>query len=207
MSDTSQFPDPASTKYLDPASVRALAHPLRIRMLGRLRLTGPATSAQLAREFDENTGATSYHLRQLERHGFVAEDPTLGSGRERWWRALQQNTSWQARDFIGDEESLAAADVISRTQLEGEIRRVQRWFADRAGWSPDWLDAATSSDLTLRLSTDRLRAMTAEVYAVLARYRTEQPGGPDATVGAVEADGTEPVAVYFRAFPTRTDAL
>jgi len=43
--------------------VRALAHPLRLRMLESLT-DGPATAPMLARELGESSGATSYHLEQ-----------------------------------------------------------------------------------------------------------------------------------------------
>ena len=74
-----------------------LAHPLRLRLLGRLRTDGPATATALAEKLGTNTGATSYHLRQLAEVGLVAEDPDLGTGRQRWWRARHDVSSWAAR--------------------------------------------------------------------------------------------------------------
>ena len=71
-----------------PAALKALAHPVRLRMLGLLRIEGPATATTLATRLGLNTGATSYHLRQLAQHGFVVEDDasaataaTAGGGR------------------------------------------------------------------------------------------------------------------------------
>jgi len=69
-------------------SLKAFAHPLRMSLyaeLGRLR---SATASQLARALNESSGQTSYHLRQLERHGFVEDDPDHTGGRERWWRPV-----------------------------------------------------------------------------------------------------------------------
>ncbi|MEJ7562342.1 MAG: hypothetical protein WKF45_07440, partial [Ilumatobacteraceae bacterium] len=45
---------------LDATSLRALAHPLRLDLLERLRRLGPAAATQLAAEFTETSGATSY---------------------------------------------------------------------------------------------------------------------------------------------------
>ena len=53
------------------AGLRALSHPTRLKMLMLLRLGGPATATQLAQQLKLNTGATSYHLRQLAEHGFI----------------------------------------------------------------------------------------------------------------------------------------
>ena len=61
-------------------------------MLGLLRSEGPATATSLARRLDLNSGATSYHLRQLAQHGFVVEDTERGNARDRWWKAAHQAT-------------------------------------------------------------------------------------------------------------------
>src|SRR3954453_11984844 len=72
--------------------LKVLSHPGRLRMLGLLRSDGPATATTLAARLGLNTGATSYHLRQLEKHGFVVEDEEPGNGRDRWWRAAHTTT-------------------------------------------------------------------------------------------------------------------
>ena len=71
--------DPDRDIALDAGSLRGLAHPVRLRMLGLLRTEGPATATRLAARLGLNSGATSYHLRQLATHGFVVEatDPQL----------------------------------------------------------------------------------------------------------------------------------
>jgi predicted transcriptional regulator len=62
----------------DPRSLRGLAHPLRLHLLGLLRADGPATASQLAARTGQSSGATSYHLRQLAAYGFVVEDTGRG---------------------------------------------------------------------------------------------------------------------------------
>ena len=74
------------------AGLRALSHPTRLRILVRLRIEGPATATQLAQELKLNTGATSYHLRQLAEHGFIEDDRERGDARDRWWRAAHEST-------------------------------------------------------------------------------------------------------------------
>ena len=58
---------------LDATSLRVLAHPLRSRLLSRLRVGGPATATDLATALGTNSGATSYHLRKLESVGLVTD--------------------------------------------------------------------------------------------------------------------------------------
>lgn len=67
----------------------AMAHPLRLQLLGLLG-EGPSTASRLARQLGESSGATSYHLRMLARAGAIEEAPELGTRRERWWRRPQR---------------------------------------------------------------------------------------------------------------------
>lgn len=87
--------DPESRIELDSRSLRGIAHPLRVRLLGMLREHGPSTASRLAARIGTTSGATSYHLRQLALYGFVVEDegPDGRQPRERWWRAAHRATS------------------------------------------------------------------------------------------------------------------
>ncbi|MEU4546314.1 helix-turn-helix domain-containing protein [Nonomuraea dietziae] len=73
----------------DPGRLKALAHPMRRAMLRHLGLHGPATSTTLGSLLDAKTGTTSYHLRQLEKYGFIEEIAERSAGRERWWRRVE----------------------------------------------------------------------------------------------------------------------
>ena len=54
-----------ASESLSLDSLKALAHPLRVRILHVLTTRGPQTSSSLAAELGESTGSTSYHLRLL----------------------------------------------------------------------------------------------------------------------------------------------
>src|SRR3954452_15951695 len=64
---------PLRRKELDAPSLKALAHPLRVQILRLLELREQMSVTSLAAELGETTGAISYHLRQLARHGLVEE--------------------------------------------------------------------------------------------------------------------------------------
>ena len=93
---------------LDERQIRVLAHPLRARIPGLLRTNGPATATDLARMLDTNSGATSYHLRQLAHVGLVI-DTGEGQGRRREWRATSDSHSWAPSDFDDRPDASAAA--------------------------------------------------------------------------------------------------
>ena len=183
-----------TTKHVtDVRTLRAIVHPLRIRLLTLLRLDGPATATELGRRTGESSGATSYHLRQLERFGYI-EDDGPQSGRERRWRATSRSTSWDAGDFAADTEGRAVSDALERRQIQLAVDQFEGWVARRDGMDPAWLHAATLGDAVLRLTPSQTKAMNEELYAVLRRFRTN---APPAEAGEV----TELVAAHLQVFP------
>ncbi|NJP33847.1 winged helix-turn-helix domain-containing protein [Micromonospora thermarum] len=177
---------------VDHRQVRVLAHPLRIRLLGALRVQGSATATKLAELLGTNTGATSYHLRQLAEVGLVVEDPHRGSGRQRWWRAAHDVTNFEPTDFDDDPDARAAIDWIQGNQVRLLGEQAERWFAVQDEWSPAWRDAFGMGDALLTLPVARLQALQAELWQVLERYREDaDPAEP----------GAEQVQVFLAAYP------
>ncbi|MFV2012771.1 MULTISPECIES: helix-turn-helix domain-containing protein [unclassified Micromonospora] len=181
-----------STVWLTGDQVRTLAHPLRLRLLGALRLDGPATATSLAHELGTNTGATSYHLRKLADAGLVREEPARGTGRERWWRAVHQVSSWRNTSFDDDPDARAAADWLNSYFVQQFVRWAEDWHTARDGYSTEWRDAAEYSDTRLTLTVDQLRRLNADLDEVIERYRTD-PGPGDGPA--------EQVMLYMYAFP------
>src|SRR5690625_872075 len=162
---------PTRKQIEDLDTLRAFVHPLRIRLLGALRLHGAATASELARRLGESSGATSYHLRQLERFGFVADDDRQPSRRERRWRAVHELTSWETSSFIDDEVGRGAVQDLQQMQLRLLVESLQKWYTQQHRWGRDWVDAAEHSDRAVRVTADELAAMSAEVGSVIERYR------------------------------------
>ena len=124
------------------AQLQTLAHPLRSRLLGALRFHGPATSTALAARLGTNSGATSYHLRQLAEAGLVEDDPERSNGRDRWWRSVHDATSWRSTDYDDDPDARAADDWLVRRQAHVSNGWLNDWLDGRDDWSPEWRDAA-----------------------------------------------------------------
>lgn len=187
-------------KRLDSASVRALAHPLRNRIIGRLRSDGPATATQLAGRLGTNTGNTSYHLRKLAEIGMVEEVADSGDGRDRWWRAVHEFTSWSSSEFRDDPDARAAADWLIGYHLRTNTERTQAWIDVQNDWPLPWLETSDLSDYRLYLTVDLAKAMTAELHEVALRYRAlgeeaRAAGEPVIDVDAPPADGSGLAAV------------
>jgi DNA-binding transcriptional ArsR family regulator len=178
----------------DTQLLRAMTHPLRLRLIETLTKDGPATASELARRLGESSGATSYHLRILAKYGFIEDDPERNRGRERWWRAADEGFEWS---IDTDDAGLIEADRVLGRQLSLEYQRwVQRWYSELADWDRPWRAAATASDRWFELTPDELRALNDEVLAVLDRYGDRQ----------TRRDDTEKVIAIFHAFPQRRGA-
>lgn len=88
-------------RIADPRALKALAHPMRMRLIGELATRGACRAVDLAKSLDEPANSVSFHLRQLARYGLVIEDFEHGTDRrERWWRTPS------AQGFIVDLDEL-----------------------------------------------------------------------------------------------------
>jgi DNA-binding transcriptional ArsR family regulator len=153
-------------------NLRGLAHPLRVQLLGLLRTYGPATATSLAAELGLTSGALSYHLRQLEKYGFIVEDTERGNRRERWWRAAHRSTEFEMASPVG--EGLVYEDAV----VEAMVNSVMRARAARAELPAEWQHSLNLSDVLLRLTHDEVERLNRDLLALLASYRQHVPGEP-----------------------------
>jgi DNA-binding transcriptional ArsR family regulator len=147
---------------------RALAHPLRLRMIRLLRIA-PGSASSLARELDVLPGSARYHLGVLERAEIVS-------------RAGERIVNG------GREVLFAAPDVI---ELDDDVTPPVRWATDRAYLqeltSLVELGATEPGGLAgFSLQVSRLRPSDAERAERIVRHASrklaalDRPGDPDA---------------------------
>jgi len=187
--------EPERREVGDPASLKALGHPLRQRMLRRLDRQGPATATTLAKEMGENTGVTSYHLRQLADHGFIEDAPELAKRRERWWRSRPQDLRFLPRSAMTEDARLALGRLteLDAAADDEALQRFQRQRDTIGGWG----DAFLFSRSALRLAPDELASFWEDYLALVLRYRQD-----DATHGVLpDSNETRRILVRFLAFP------
>ncbi|MFJ7947221.1 ArsR/SmtB family transcription factor [Streptomyces sp. NPDC096354] len=198
MTDSSERPDDSDAEadavVLDAKGLRALAHPVRVQLVGLLRKYGPSTATRLAERLGVNSGTASYHLRQLGAAGFVQEDTERGNARERWWRSVHQRTWFNDPNLAEREpeatlaylQSVAAAYTLRAQQTLNELQTMPR----------AWRDNFDMSNWALRLTPEETAALHQEFRDVIARYR---PDTPEAAAGAPE--GAERVDVITHVLP------
>lgn len=166
----------------DLDTIRALAHPRRQRLLQHLGLHGPMTSAGLARALGLNTGATSYHLRELAKIGFVEEVPELAHGRERWWRAPRRDLRLPARS-AQDPVLRSVLDEAVRLELADDFEEFLNY--QRGDDDADWADASLTSRGAVRLAAGEVREFFDAYIALLNRYRQRAEAPVDARTVAM----------------------
>jgi DNA-binding transcriptional ArsR family regulator len=183
--------EPPTSISLSGDRLKAIAHPLRVRLLQLLREDGPSTATRLGERTGESSGSTSYHLRQLAAHGFVGDDPGHGNGRERWWRAIAARTSLAAPDV---RASAADAETYMRAVAVQDAERTERWLDQLHRIPVEWDEAGTLSTYRLRLTREQAVALVAHLDELASGMR---PDTPDAD----GSDGTERVFLQYQVMP------
>ncbi len=188
-----ELPNPLGAEAL-----KAFAHPLRIAMYRYLSAHGSGTASQIARALGESTGQTSYHLRQLERHGIIEDDPNAApGGRERWWRPVGFSLD---RRNIQEPGARLAIETTLRAVIAERAETLQEWF-DSIDTAAPWDDAALHTSSTSSLSVEEAQALGVELQAVLDRHTDAAKARKDAGDGVVRRR----VRVYLDVFPLPAD--
>jgi DNA-binding transcriptional ArsR family regulator len=187
-------------RELDVESLKGLAHPLRVQIFDALSVHGPATASGLAERLGESSGATSYHLRQLARHGFVREIDGRGSGRERWWERVPGGIELTPEGIVDSEAGRAASALVLREWEQNRAILLQDFIQrgiDELGM--DWVMSSALATINLRLTSDQLRDLVASwdawIQEVLEPLRDR------------DDPGARPVQVHFNAFPVIGGAI
>ncbi|MEV7894760.1 ArsR/SmtB family transcription factor [Streptomyces cyaneofuscatus] len=173
-----------SHKLESPQAMRALAHPLRLRILGELRRQGAATITQLAAALDSSTASVSYHTQQLARHDFVEPAPDKARNRkERWWRATADQTTWSLESF-GDQEQHAANAALVREMLQLHVASLEEYQRSAAEWGADWAAVSGPRDYAMRLSPQDMDQMLTEIEQVIGRWQSKPAADPQTAARA-----------------------
>lgn len=183
-------------------SLRALSHPLRLRIIQLLEGEGPLTATQVAERLGDTPSNCSFHLRVLARAGFIVEAPRAPEtlGRARPWALVPRTVDVQI-DELGDDgrAQLRAAVSAAADQFR---EHALAWLDRRSELSEEWREASTSRQLLLRLTAAELREINDRITDLLEPYverlgEEPVPGGRAvavtiATLPVLPPDGSEP---------------
>jgi DNA-binding transcriptional ArsR family regulator len=118
----------ATTNLTEPSLVRALAHPLRARILGVLQ-ERRASPTQLADEFGAPLGTVSYHVRRLadlKLIKLVKKTPRRG--------AIEHHYEATSEAVIGDDTWGKAPTIVKRAMAASALEEIGRSVGQAAAF-------------------------------------------------------------------------
>ncbi|MGW7641935.1 helix-turn-helix domain-containing protein [Streptomyces decoyicus] len=164
----------ASEGRADVSGLRALAHPLRLRLLS-LTTVRAMSATDAARELGESQANVSYHMRQLHAAGLleIAEETSVRGGRAKLYR--HNPSSGESLSTGSGDDYAALASVLAEELLRRSLDRrtgSRGAFTDAELWLP-----AEAWERVLQLASELGEIMHSEARA------------PD-TAGTVHASAT-----------------
>jgi DNA-binding transcriptional ArsR family regulator len=148
-----------------PAQLKALGHPLRLKVLQALGASdAPLTNRELAERLAVDPGHLHFHVRMLHRAGLI--ELAASSGREKPYRPAAKTLR------VGPE--LRSAGLASELQ-EAQLRDLQRGFETHAATG----DFGTTQ-LHARVDAETIRRLVDELIPQLERL--EDDGKPMQTI-------------------------
>jgi len=180
-----------SARTLDAHALKSFAHPLRLRLYELLEELGPSTATRLAAQVGQNTGATSYHLRELARHEMIELAPGLGRGKEKYWRVVPGGFSYG--EAPADPETAGAMEMLLDEIVRQRGAELARWREEESATPEEWVRVSGLGRRSLRLTPEETAGMRDEVFEVLERYRAlsdRRPEGPGSATGPSAGDPT-----------------
>ena len=174
----------------DPQILRAIAHPVRNRILHELSAQGSLRAADVARELDIPANQASFHLRQLAKYGLVEEDPAAAHDkRDRVWKATDASRmTINLKDLESTPGGKAASAVFRRNAASWGHVVVERVYSDA--------DEARRPDTHSSLTEMALRLTKAEAGELAQELSDLVDGWAERTRGNDPARSTY---LYFGA--------
>lgn len=155
-------------RILDAGALRALAHPLRVKIYDMLSQYGPQTASSLAERLGESSGSTSYHLRALAKHDLIQEVADRGSGRERWWERPVGGVSFANPEAIKTPSGRAATQLVMSEFLRQRQEQLLE-FSERGldAEESEWQDGSMISTATARLTPEQSKELSRKIMALI----------------------------------------
>ena len=109
------------TKIDDPRYVKAMSHPLRVRILALLD-ERTASPVELAGWLDATLGTVAYHVRTLERMGLIelVRQTRVRGAVEHHYRAT-------ARPSVSDEAWAAAPPIVKQAAVSASLQTIDAY--------------------------------------------------------------------------------
>lgn len=152
----------------DPGAIKALAHPARLTVLDALSDGAELTATECAQAAGVSPSAMSYHLRALEKWGFVERAANSADGRERPWRAL--GGRWRI-DAMPDQLATTATSAVVNAMLDRLRADLAVWFSRERDQPKVWRDVSAIENSNLWLTPDEALELQELYREFVERHR------------------------------------
>lgn len=164
------------THVSDVRALRALAHPVRYRILGHLMSAGAQTASECAAVVGASASNCSYHIRELARYGLVervADGGPGADGRDRPWRPMAtgfQTGPEPGADPASDPVAALAHRRLLHLGIDDDAALAHAATDGHDELPADWRRAEVLSTFGLLVTADELVELAAAVDAILRPY-------------------------------------
>lgn len=193
--DTTDDHVPTEIRALDAGALRALAHPVRVRLYDILSQRGPQTASSLAQLTGESSGSTSYHLRALAKQDLIREVVDRGTARERWWERPPGGVSFPSPESTRTPAGRAASQVVMSEFLTLRNDQLMHFVGTSLQDELDeWAQSSLITTTSVTVTLDQLAEINARIQRVVDEVAAEYRDADRAS-----ADGLERRTVSLRA--------
>lgn len=160
----------------DPKKLRALAHPLRWRLIDLLGSERAATATRCAEVLGESVASCSYHLGILGKYGYIEHVPGQ-VGKEKPWRMASSNQNLFPPGL--DTEGTLAAEAAVEVFLDHELARLKDRVR-RHGLEPEqWQEASRMVGASTWMTAAELREISDQLMRLVLTHE-ERAAAPAA---------------------------
>jgi DNA-binding transcriptional ArsR family regulator len=178
----------------DPSYVKALRHPLRVRILARLQ-ERTASPVELAEQLQSTLGSVAYHVRTLHQLGLielVRERPVRGAT-QHYYRAVERAT-------IPDDAWREAAPIAKQAVVGATLQNIDEYTRAAAAAAGFDRDEAHLSRTALRLDARGWSELSKACERLLEQARRIEDSARRRIERDPHADGITDVGLVLMAF-------
>lgn len=159
----------------DPETLKAIAHPLRIEILEILDREGEHTASQIAEKLGQTVANCSFHLRTLEKYGYI--ERAEQRGREKPWRTAHDSRNLSPNPE--DPQSVTQASHVASLFVQRESQRVLQSL-QQGGMSmqdPEWVRTWTVNTSEFWATAEEMADLVDRVAELTAPFegRSKDP--------------------------------
>jgi len=155
-------------------ALRALAHPLRWKLIDLIGSERSATATRCAEVLGESVASCGYHLGILAKYGYIEPVPDR-TGREKPWRLASRRQDLSA-EGLGEDGALAAQAAFE-VFLDHELERIKDRRRRVDLEPPEWRAASYVSGATHWMTAAELEEIRDLLIEIQERHgdRDEDP--------------------------------